>query len=212
MKRPALSARGRALLENAPRTVVVGSGNTDKAREISLLLKDLKFRVLSLKDFKSVPKVVEDGGTFESNACKKARAYSRLSEYLTVADDSGLCVNALNGKPGVYSARYAGPGCTYADNNAKLLKALTHNKNRAACFVSTVALYRQGHRIAVFRGEVQGRIATSSLGARGFGYDPVFIPEGFKKSFGQISPAAKNTLSHRGRAFGALKAFLQDFF
>ncbi len=116
---------------------MIGSANKDKARELERLLKDLKVKVLTLDAFPKAPKVAETGRTFEANACKKARAYSKLSEHLTLADDSGLCVRALNNRPGVYSARFAGPGCSYLDNNKKLLRLLSGkpDSKRSAFFV-----------------------------------------------------------------------------
>lgn len=192
------------------RVIVIGSANKDKARELERLLADLRVKVLTLEAFPKAPKVVENGRTFEANACKKARAYSKLSDHLTLADDSGLCVRALNNRPGVYSARFAGPGCDYLDNNKKLLRLLQGKplSRRGAFFCSTVALYRRGRKIRVIKGVCRGRIAGEMRGTNGFGFDPTFIPAGSRKTFAEMTPAQKNAVSHRGRALRAVKKFL----
>lgn len=193
------------------RTIVIGSANKDKARELERLLKDLKVRVLTLDAFPAAPKVAETGRTFEANACKKARAYSKLSDHLTLADDSGLCVRVLNNRPGVYSARFAGPGCDYLDNNRKLLRLLRGRPaaERKAFFCSTVALYRRGKKVHVIKGVCGGRIAEEMKGKHGFGFDPTFIPAGSQKTFAQMTPAQKNRVSHRARALGAVRSYLK---
>ncbi len=196
------------------REIVVGSGNADKLKELRKLLKPLGVRVYPITKFGKPPRVVEDGRTFEANASKKARAYSLFCGKLTLADDSGLCVNALKGAPGVYSARFAGPGCTYDDNNRKLVRLLKGKgpARRGAMFVSVVALYDRGYFVAAFRGEARGRIVDAPAGKHGFGYDPVFVPNGMKKTFAQLSPAQKNRISHRGKALAAARIFLKKHF
>ncbi len=191
--------------------IVIGSANKDKAAELERLLADLKVKVLTLDAFPKAPKVAETGRTFEANACKKARAYSKLSDHLTLADDSGLCVRALNNRPGVYSARFAGPGCNYLDNNKKLLRLLKDRptSERGAFFCSTVALYRRGKKVKVIKGVCQGRIADAMLGTNGFGFDPTFIPAGSRKTFAEMTPAQKNAVSHRARALTAVKKYLK---
>ncbi|MBI4432374.1 MAG: RdgB/HAM1 family non-canonical purine NTP pyrophosphatase [Candidatus Omnitrophica bacterium] len=188
-------------------TVVLGTQNPDKLKELQSLLKGTSIQVLSLKDFPGAPEVEETGKTFEANARKKARAYSRHTGCLTLADDSGLMVAILNDKPGVYSARFAGPGCSYADNNAKLLRLLknTSEAKRKAKFVSVVAIYSAGRFVGVVKGECHGKIAHESRGKNGFGYDPVFIPKGFKKTFAELPRGVKNKISHRGKALRAAK-------
>ncbi len=195
-------------------TIVIGSANKDKARELQRLLKGLKVKVLTLDAFPKAPKVVENGRTFEANACKKARVYSKLSDHLTLADDSGLCVRVLNNRPGVYSARFAGPGCNYLDNNKKLLRLLKGKTGaqRSAFFCSTIALYRRGKRIKVVKGVCNGRIAEAMAGTNGFGFDPTFIPSGSKKTFAQMTPAQKNAVSHRARALAAALRFIKPYF
>ena len=193
--------------------IVIGTKNRDKLKEIRRLLRGLKVQVLSLEDFPHCLDVVEDGKTFEANAKKKARVYSRHVRGLALADDSGLMVNALRGKPGVYSARFAGPGCTYADNNLKLLRVLRSvpDSKRKAKFVCVIAIYDNGRLIQTVRGECRGRIAHEVRGLNGFGYDPVFIPDGFSKTYAELSKTQKNKISHRGRALCAARQVLEHY-
>lgn len=192
------------------RQIVLGTKNGDKRRELESLMKGAGVRVLSLADFKC-SEAVENGRTFEANARIKARHYSKAVKGLVLADDSGLMVNALNGRPGVYSARFAGPGCTYADNNAKLLRLLASKKARRAKFVSSMALYDHGKFVAAVKGECFGHIALEARGKNGFGYDPVFIPNGFSKTFAEISRSAKNKISHRSRALRKAKKLILSY-
>ncbi len=187
--------------------IVIGTKNKDKRRELQSLLKGAGIEVLSLEDFPHCPEAREDGKTFEANARKKARGYSKHTKMLTLADDSGLMVSALNGKPGVYSARFAGPGCTYHDNNRKVLRLLgkAPAPRRKAKFVSVVAIYDTGKFVGVVKGECKGRIALVEKGKNGFGYDPIFIPDGFTKTFAELSPRTKNRISHRGKALRRAK-------
>ena len=184
--------------------IVLGSKNKDKLREIQALMKGAGVQALSLADFKDCPDVAETGKTFEANARLKARDYSKHTHLLTLADDSGLRVDALNGKPGVYSARFAGSGCTYHDNNQKLL-ALLKGKRRRAKFVCVMSLYDNGRCVNTVRGECKGSVAFSQRGKHGFGYDPIFIPRGFTKTFAELGPAVKNKISHRGKALRKVK-------
>ncbi len=193
--------------------IVIGTKNRDKLRELKRLLRGMKLRVKSLADFPECEDVEETGKTFVANAKLKARFYSKHTKSLAFADDSGLMVNAINGRPGVYSARFAGAGCTYLDNNRKLLKMLvkTPEAKRGAKFVCVIAIYDNGKLIGTVRGECVGKIATEIRGANGFGYDPVFIPKGFNKTYAEISAKQKNTVSHRGRALRAAQKFLQSY-
>ncbi len=195
-------------------TLVVATQNKDKCREIRSLLKGFKVRVLSLEDFPRTPKVAEDQETFEGNAEKKARVYSKRTKSLCVADDSGLMVNALKGEPGVFSARYAGKGCSYEDNNRKVLGALAHTPwpKRTAKFVSVVSIYNNGVKIKTMRGECVGRIGFMLKGDNGFGYDPIFIPKGSPKTYAELSGKDKNRISHRGRALRKAKIALARYF
>jgi XTP/dITP diphosphohydrolase len=184
------------------KTIVVGTKNKDKLRELSALLRGARIKVLSLNDFPECGDVVEDGKTFEANASKKARIYSKHTGLLTLADDSGLRVDVLKGRPGVYSARFAGKGCLYQDNNKKILSLMAKvpGPKRKAKFVCVVAIYDNGKRVRVVRGECEGRISFFEKGKNGFGYDPVFIPKGFSKTFAELSASAKHKISHRGKA------------
>jgi XTP/dITP diphosphohydrolase len=188
-----------------PETVVLGTQNRDKLRELQSLLRGSGVRVRSLADFPGAPHVEETGKTFEANARLKAAAFSKHAHALALADDSGLMVHALNGKPGVYSARFAGPGCTYDDNNRKVLRLLEHKKSRRAKFVSVIAIYDDGRFVKAVKGECFGRIAAAPRGKNGFGYDPIFIPGGFSKTFAELSKTVKNSISHRGRALRKAK-------
>jgi XTP/dITP diphosphohydrolase len=192
------------------RELVLATGNNDKLKEIRRLLKPLKVRVFPQTSFRNVPKIVENGKTFEYNAAKKARLISHLSDKITLADDSGLCVDALKGAPGVYSARFAGPGCTYEDNNRKLLQAMGDKPwgRRKASFHCAVALYLKGRRIKLVKGVCRGHVALQAEGKNGFGYDPVFVSLGKKKTFAQMSTRDKNRISHRAKALKATKSFL----
>ena len=185
--------------------IVIGTKNKDKLRELKRLLRGVRLRVKSLADFQKSPNVKETGKTFEANAKLKARFYSRHVKGLAFADDSGLMVKALNGRPGVYSARFAGQGCTYLDNNRKLIRLLknTPNAKRGAKFVCVIAIYDNGKLLGVVRGECAGRITHEIRGKQGFGYDPVFIPRGLKKTYAELSKSHKNRISHRGRALRA---------
>lgn len=185
--------------------IVLGTQNRDKLKELRSLMRGSGVAVKSLADFPGAPHVKETGKTFEANARLKARAFSRHTKTLTLADDSGLMVNALNGAPGVYSARYAGPGCNYQDNCRKLLRALANKRSRAAKFISTIAIYDAGKFVGVVKGECPGTIAPEMRGKNGFGYDPVFVPKGLKKTFAELSKSAKNAVSHRGKALRLAK-------
>ncbi len=187
--------------------IIVATQNRDKLLELRRLMAGWNIEVRPLSDFGDMPKVHEDAPTFEGNAEKKARIYSKKTRSLVIADDSGLMVSALRGRPGVYSARFAGPGCTYQDNNRKLLKLLagTPPSRRGAKFVCVASLYDKGKKIASVRGECRGRIAFAEKGKHGFGYDPVFIPAGRSKTFAEMGAPAKARLSHRGKALRAAK-------
>ncbi len=193
--------------------VVLGTKNKHKLHELELLLKGSPVRVLSLGDFPRCPEAVEDGRTFEANAKKKARLYSKHTKRPALADDSGLMVNCLNGKPGVYSARFAGKNCSYEENNRKLLKLLKGlpPSKRKAKFVSVIAFYDNGKFIQTVRGECAGSIALESRGVHGFGYDPVFIPRGFSKTFAELAPSTKNKISHRFRALRKIKKAILNY-
>ncbi len=193
------------------RPLLIGSGNRDKAQELADLLAGLPWDVLCLADFDPIEEPEETGATFEENALLKARYYGEAFGVATVADDSGLEVDRLGGAPGIYSARYAGEGCTYADNNHKLLTALgdVEPALRTARFVCCAAFVAPGV-VHVEHGACEGHIAHEPRGTNGFGYDPLFIPDGHTRSFAEMTVPEKQTLSHRGRAFRKIRRFLES--
>lgn len=192
--------------------LLLATRNAHKAREIQELLKDLPLECLSLADFPNVPEVVEDAPTLEGNARKKALAAARATGLRALADDTGLEVEALSGSPGVFSARYAGPACSYADNNAKLLAEMRGLPagRRKAVFRTVVALADPAGGMDMAEGKLEGRIAEGPAGANGFGYDPVFYVPDKRLTYAQMSDQEKNVLSHRFRAVRAIIPRLRE--
>jgi len=195
--------------------LLVATTNPGKFREVSAFLKNLPLKIVSLADLVDPPAVTEDGATFEENAVKKARALAEFSGLLTLADDSGLEVDALNGAPGIYSARYAGAECDDSKNNEKLLSELrsVSEEKRSARFVCALALCSPGSKkIAdwTVREVCEGRIAFSLQGTHGFGYDPLFFYPPMNKTLGEIERDTKSTVSHRGKALNRLAIELRD--
>ncbi len=216
------------------RTAILASQNKNKIKEIKAILEKFGLDVIT-RDDAGIPTddIEETGTTFEENSHLKASvimdmiaADPSLAKYLdspVIADDSGLMVDALGGQPGVYSARYAGEGCTYDDNNTKLLAALkgVPESDRTAKFVTVITLIypdgkgvpeaavpQDGRYVLVASGECRGHIATEKRGTGGFGYDPVFIPEGYSESFAELGTDFKNTISHRAKALSELERLL----
>jgi XTP/dITP diphosphohydrolase len=189
--------------------LLLATRNPHKTREFVEILGD-QFDVRDLSEALDLPVIEETGSTFEQNAVLKAVATSKHFPGLVLADDSGLEVDALNGAPGVFSARYAGESGTDAENIAKLLAALASSNatSPAARFRCVLALARRGEVLGVFEGAVEGIIVPAPRGATGFGYDPVFQPQGFDRTFGELSAAEKNRMSHRARAIEALRTAL----
>ncbi len=192
------------------RTLVIGSRNAHKVAEIRQILQDLPFAVVSVADFPDVPDVVEDGETFEANAVKKARETAAAVQQLTLADDSGLEVAALDGAPGVYSARYGGEPRSDARNNEKLMAELAGvpQEQRTARFRCVMALVDPMGAEVVVEGTCSGRIALEPAGQHGFGYDPLFVVDGYDQTMAQLGAAVKNRISHRARALQELKNVL----
>lgn len=184
--------------------IVLATGNKGKIREFSGLLEGVFGRIISLNDLESPPEVVEDGATFRENALKKARAIAAYSDRPALADDSGLVVDALDGRPGVYSARYAGEGATDRDNIAKLLTELGDIENRSARFVCVLALVTPDGSEITADGMCEGVILSEPRGEGGFGYDPVFFLPELGKTMAELPPELKNRLSHRARACESL--------
>ena len=184
--------------------VILASRNPDKLRELQALLGIPGLQLLPVSAFQ-VPEVEEDGDTFEANAVKKARITAKSTGHWALADDSGLEVYALDMKPSVYSARFAGRHGDYAANNRKLLELLRNVSDRRARFRCVIALSSPAGRCRTVEGVCTGRIADAPRGLHGFGYDPVFIPAGHRKTFAEMSPEEKNRLSHRFRAAWAAR-------
>jgi len=189
---------------------VLASANRHKVREIQALLADLPVTVRALAEFPGAPDVVEDGATYRENALKKARSAADFTGKPALADDTGLEVDALDGRPGLYAARFAGEGCTFQDNIAKLLRLLegVPAENRGARFVCVLAFVVPGGRELVVEGELRGRITEAQSGARGFGYDPVFFVPEVGKTLAELSCEEKNRISHRRRALDKARGFL----
>jgi XTP/dITP diphosphohydrolase len=181
--------------------------NPGKVREFRMAAEHFGFPEIDIEvlpGLTSVSAPEENGHTFEDNAVAKAVYYSRFAELPVFADDSGLEVDALGGAPGVYSARYAGEGCTDADNNRLLRANLQGRADRSARFVCVIALAEKGRLLGTFRGAVEGRMIDEERGGRGFGYDPMFFHEPFGATFGEASDERKMSVSHRGQALRAM--------
>ena len=187
--------------------LVVATRNKHKTREIQHILGP-EFMVRDLAADTDVPEIRESGTSFEENAKLKALAASRHFPALVIADDSGLEVDALGGAPGIYSARYAGANATSRDKIDRLLRELAQVRptedGRRARFRCVVALARNGNLLGTFEGTVEGRITEKARGDAGFGYDPIFVPDGFGQTFGELSAQVKNAISHRAKAIRAL--------
>jgi len=191
------------------RRLLIATRNMHKTKEISSILGD-SYQVVDLSEAPGAPEVEETGSTFVENSTLKAVAISNVSEALILADDSGLEVDALQGAPGVYSARYAGPEADDRANNDKLLAALhgVPMEKRTARFRCVMVVARAGVVLGDFEGSVEGRILEQAQGTGGFGYDPLFVPEGYTESFAELGPGIKNGLSHRARAMEKLVDWL----
>ncbi|PID26422.1 MAG: non-canonical purine NTP pyrophosphatase, RdgB/HAM1 family [Candidatus Cloacimonadota bacterium] len=183
--------------------IILATHNRDKIREIKNKLAETDLEILSLDEISDLPDVIEDGTTLEENSYKKAYEIFTHTNITTIADDTGLLVDALEGKPGVYSARYAGEGCSYDDNCNKLLEEMKNQDNRKASFETVITIYnnRVNHQV---KGVLSGEILRDKRGVGGFGYDPVFIPKGYDKSLAEIPLSEKNLISHRAKALDKL--------
>lgn len=192
--------------------LVLATNNKDKIREIKQVLDDLPVTILTSDDFLEFPDPVENGVTLEENAIIKATEIARFCDLPAMADDSGLEVDALNGAPGVYSSRFAGPGCTYRDNNEKLLKELDGipEEKRTARFRCVIAIAWSPNDVQTVEGKVEGVIAEDIAGREGFGYDPVFVYPPAGKRFSEMSLDEKNVVSHRGKAVAEARTLIID--
>jgi XTP/dITP diphosphohydrolase len=190
--------------------LVLATRNREKGAELAALLKDLGIRVRTLAEFPGAPEVVEDGETCEANAVKKATAIARYTGLPTLADDTGLMVDALNGRPGVYAARYAGEDASYEDNCRKLLQELAgvSRPRRTATFLTVAAIALPSRGVQVAKGQLQGLITEEPAGSQGFGYDPVFFVLELGRTLAELSADEKNHVSHRAKAFATVRTLL----
>jgi XTP/dITP diphosphohydrolase len=194
--------------------VLLATRNRKKLGELKRLLKGFGIRTLSLDNFKGMPDVKEDKDTFRGNAIKKSIEISKKTDILVISDDSGLEVQSLNNAPGVKSARYAGAWQDDDKNIAKLLKAMKGlaGRQRKACFRCFICISKSGKVMRVVSGRVDGQIAEERSGASGFGYDPVFIPKGFDKTFAQMRSKEKDQISHRAAALNKARTVILEYF
>ena len=189
--------------------LLVATGNSHKTGEIRTILGS-GYDVSDLKSHPYLPEVEETGTTFLENATLKAVEISKQVDGLVLSDDSGLEVDALNGEPGVYSARYAGEPGNDAANNARLLQAMEGEERRSARFSCVMVLAQDGEVLASFEGAVEGRVINELHGDGGFGYDPLFVPEGYEQTFAELGENIKNQLSHRARAMNRVAGWLAE--
>ena len=191
--------------------IILATHNEHKFTEIKAILQELPIELVSLNEYPQIPVIEETGNTFVENAVLKAKTVFEYTQQWSIADDSGLEVFALNGSPGIYSARFAGDHHDYHENNEKLLNALRNvtPQKRKAQFRCVAAIIGPGFK-EIMEGIVQGRIITELRGNNGFGYDPLFIPEGYDKTFAELSEETKNQISHRALAFEKVKEVLKN--
>ena len=193
--------------------LLAATTNAGKIKELKELLLGLPVTLRGLNEFPNVSEIVETGETFAENAVLKARGYAKQFGIWSLADDSGLEVDALNGAPGIFSARYAGENTGYSEKIAELLKELAQSKNRRARFVCAMAIADETGEIKfIGEGVCSGKIARSPSGQNGFGYDPIFIPEGFERTFGELPEEIKREISHRARAAAKIIQYLRGFY
>ena len=190
--------------------LVLATRNPHKGAELVALLSDLGIRIRTLAEFPDAPEVAEDGQTCEANAVKKAQAIMQHTGRTAVADDTGLEVDALGGRPGVHAARYAGPNATYEDNWRKLLRELegVPRERRRACFITVAAIARPSAKVEVVDGVLEGLIAEEPAGTQGFGYDPVFFVPEAGKTLAELTADEKNRISHRASALAKVRNML----
>ncbi|HTA77820.1 MAG TPA: RdgB/HAM1 family non-canonical purine NTP pyrophosphatase [bacterium] len=190
--------------------LVIATHNRDKFREMKKALGDLGWEIVPAFDFPGVPEVVEDGETLEENSLKKAKELSDFTGLPALSDDTGLFIDALNGQPGIFAARFAGENCTYHDNVQKVLTLMKGVKltARKATFRTIITLYDSEKNAKQVSGEVVGTITEIIHGVDGFGYDPIFMPEGLLKTFAEMTLDEKNQISHRGRALQKARQLL----
>lgn len=191
--------------------ILIGTKNQGKLKEFENFFADSKIKLRSLQDFPNIIDVAETGKTYAENAILKATTYSLITKLWTIADDSGLEVESLNNKPGIYSSRYGGNNASDNEKIQKILNELknTNGDNRNANFISVIALTdEKGEVKTVVKGICKGQISTKPIGINGFGYDAIFIPNDFNKTFGELSEQIKQTISHRAKAIEKIIDFL----
>ena len=191
--------------------LLLATRNEDKVIEIKEILKDLDVEIISASQFPDMPDVIEDKDTIKGNSIKKATECAEYSNMLAIADDTGLFVDALDGKPGVYAARFAGENCTYKDNRVKMLDDMKGIENRNAQFRTVCALVSSDGLIATTEGIVEGIITEEEIGDNGFGYDAIFKAIETGRTFGEMTQADKETISHRSRAFNKMIPILKKY-
>ena len=184
--------------------IFLATKNIGKINEFKKLVENKNMEVLSILDSEDIPEVEENGNTFEENSQKKAVEIAKYLNMVTISDDSGLCVDYLDGAPGIYSARYSGEDATDEKNIDKLLIDMKQAEDRKAKFVSVVSVGKPNGEVYSFRGEATGKILSERIGSNGFGYDPVFLSDDLGKSFGEANSDEKKSVSHRARAFEKL--------
>ena len=191
--------------------MILATHNRDKCAEMNAILGEISIELLSLDDFPDIDEIVEDGNTLEENALIKARTVYKMTNLPSLADDTGLEVDALNGEPGIYSARYAGETCSYSDNVNKLLKNMENipAEKRTARFQTAIAFVGDNMEL-VSEGIVEGKITTEPKGVGGFGYDPVFYVSEQGKTYSEMKMKEKNKISHRGKAIQEMLKLLQS--
>jgi XTP/dITP diphosphohydrolase len=191
-------------------SIILASTNKGKIGEFQSLLSSVNISILDLNDIQFKDEIIEDGSTLEENAYIKAKAIHDFSKKMVLSDDSGLFVEALGGDPGIYSARYAGEGKSNEDNINLLLQNLESIENRKAYFGCVLCFMEEDGNHVFFEGRINGNIALKKSGGQGFGYDPIFIPEGYDKSFAELDLAVKNKLSHRAQASQLFFEFIKS--
>lgn len=192
--------------------IIIATGNRHKVSEIKDILKDLDIKITPMTDFPDYPRIAEDGKTLEENAAKKAREAALFFKKWAIADDTGLEVPYLNGEPGIFSARYAGIGCTYEDNNKKLLSALKDapQDKRSAVFRCAIAISSPEGETVFAQGRIFGIISEHAAGNKGFGYDPIFFIPQQNKTFAELEEDLKNKISHRALALQKAKEIIKN--
>lgn len=191
--------------------IFLATKNSGKIKELKEIFKDLDGIIIeSMADGIEIPDVIEDGSSFEENSKKKAIEIAKFLNCYTVADDSGICAEALNGAPGIYSARYAGKNATDSQNNQKLIEELNDKENKKVKYVAVITVASPEGNTLSFKGEIEGKFLSEARGKNGFGYDPYFYLDEYKVTFGELDPNIKNKISHRAKAMFKLREKIEE--